>query len=286
MQYMQHLFARTPGQASRGARLIAARLFVAGCTWVLAACVSGTSGDTACKNTTLEAPMTGEIKGNVVVPRGATCHMKATIAGDVHVQDGAKIFVLNGTRITGSFRAIGAAQVRFNLDNGPAVASASNRPQGAPAARIVVGSNLIIKESRLVGESGIAATEIGGNLVIARNSDGGAGLDGKQARMNVCTPGMCPLDAAVKVGKSVKIKQNQIAVAMNNTSIGADLKCSSNDTAPVLMKMQADAGRVAVKGRKSGQCEHLREIVMAPSNGNGPAVASPAAPVTPSRPKA
>ena len=44
-----------------------------------------------------------------------------------------------------------------------------NNRNDATAGKIVVGSNLIIKESRLDGQSGIAATEIGGNLVIVRN---------------------------------------------------------------------------------------------------------------------
>ena len=267
VQVMQHgrgakarqfvLSARVLGLISRFAAML-------GCATLLAACVSGTSADLACNNANVSAPLTGEIQGNVVVPRNATCYMQAHIAGDVYAHDGARVYVLDGTRITGSFRAIGAAVVRFNLDSAPVVATAAtNRsPRGiAPAPKIIVGSNLIVKESKLIGESGIAATEIGGSLVIARNVDGGGILG--PASFNVCTPGLCRPEAYVQVGKSVKIKQNHIAVAINNTSIGTDLKCSSNDRAPVLMKAQADAGaaHVSVKGRRSGQCEHLHEVV-------------------------
>ena len=78
----------------------------------------------------------------------------------------------------------------------------------------------------------------------------------------------------VTVKKSVKIKQNHIAVAINNTSIGADLKCSSNDHAPVLLSSGAGTGQLAVKGRRSGQCEQLREIVVAP--GGTPVAPAPA----------
>lgn len=272
MQVMQSLAAPLRHFASRAA-LLAAGL---GCALLLSACASHTSSDLACKDTSADAPMTGKIEGNVVVPRNATCHLQADVAGDVTVKDGARIFVYDGTAIKGSFRAIGAAQVRFNLDESPA--GASGRIARA-APKIFVGSNLVIKESRLVGESGITATEIGGNLVIARNADGGG------AKMNVCTPGMCRPEAAVKVAKSVKIKQNQIAVAMANTAIGADLKCASNDRVPVLMKTSGDTGRVSVKGHRFGQCEHLRDVVMNPV----PPTASnaPLEPVVPGRkPKA
>jgi len=169
--------------------------------------------------------------------------------------------------------------VRFNLDG--ASAAASGRLGRATPARIFVGSNLVVKESRLIGESGIAATEIGGNLVILRNADGGTGIGGGHATFSVCTPGMCRPGTSVIVGKSVKIRQNQVAVALNYTSIGADLKCASNDHAPVLMKAQAGASRVAVKGRRSGQCEHLREVVMVPVP---PSLAAPAS--VPAAPKA
>ena len=50
--------------------------------------------------------LSGDIKGNVVVPRNATCYLKANIAGDVNAQDGARIYVLDGTHISGSFRAV------------------------------------------------------------------------------------------------------------------------------------------------------------------------------------
>jgi hypothetical protein len=274
MQDKQYL-AATPrpfrragsGRASRGfAALFACAL--------LSACVSGTSGDTACKDTSVDAPLTGEIKGNVVVPRGATCHLKANVAGDVNVKDGARIYVQDGTRIAGAFRAIGAAQVRFNLDNPPAVASLSNRPQGVPAPKIVVGSNLVIaRNSHAPLEAGAPAQ---------------GGARAQAARIDVCTPGVCAADAQVKVGKSVKIKQNQVAVAMNRTAIGADLKCSSNDSAPVVMRRASDAVGVTVKGRRSGQCEQLREIVYTPpgEGGSGPALAAPAKPATPVQPKA
>jgi hypothetical protein len=238
-----------------------------GASVLLSACVSGTSGDTACANNSLASPLTGKIAGNVVVPRDATCYLKANVAGDVNAKDGAKVYVLDGTRIGGSFRAVGAQLVRFNLDE--SAINLSNRPDGT-AGKVVVGSNLIIKESRLAGESGIAATEIGGNLVIARNESAATA----PASVKVCTPGICKAKELVKVGKSVKIKQNHIEVAINNTSIGADLKCSSNQQAPVVLKAAAIGGQVAVKGRRSGQCEQLREVVMAPA-------AAPVAVLTP-----
>ncbi|MDB5804992.1 MAG: hypothetical protein JWN73_2314 [Betaproteobacteria bacterium] len=263
---LQHIAARTRHLFRRIACIAAC-----GSAVLLTACVSGTSADLACKNDSADNALSGDIKGNVVVPRNATCYMKANITGDVNAQDGARIYVLDGTHISGSFRAVGAALVRFNLDG--ASAAAAGRLGRAAPAKIFVGSNLVVKESRLIGESGIAATEIGGNLVILRNADGGASAGGGHASFSVCTPGMCRPDAAVTVRKSVKIRQNQIAVALNYTSIGADLKCASNDHAPVLMKAQPGAGRVAVKGRKSGQCEHMREVVMAPAP---PAIAAPA----------
>jgi len=252
---------------------------VLGAGVLLSACVSGTSGDTACANNSLSAPLTGKIAGNVVVPRNATCYLKANVAGDVNAKDGAKVYVLDGTRITGSFRAVGAQLVRFNLDQ-PTVNLSPNRPDGT-AGKIVVGSNLIIKESRLAGESGIAATEIGGNLVIARNESSAAA----PASVKVCTPGICKAKELVKVGKSVKIKQNHIEVAINNTTIGADLKCSSNQQAPVMLKAAAVGGQVAVKGRRSGQCEQLREVVMAPA-GVPVAETTAPAPAAPQAPKA
>jgi hypothetical protein len=271
----QHMAARTRHLFRTVARLAT----VCGGALLLSACVSGTSADLACKSDSAANALTGDIKSNVVVPRNATCYLKANITGDVNAQDGARIYVLDGTHISGSFRAVGAALVRFNLDG--ASAAASGRLGRAAPARIYVGSNLVVKESHLIGESGIAATEIGGNLVILRNADGGAGgiaSNEGHASFNVCTPGMCRPEASVRVGKSVKIRQNSVVVALNYTSIGADLKCASNDHAPVLMKSQAGAGRVTVKGRKSGQCEHLREVVTAPPP---PAVATPgsAAPV-------
>jgi hypothetical protein len=277
MQQQQHMAARARhlfrSATARAASLAAARIVALGGSVLLSACVSGTSGDTACANNSLDAPLTGQIAGSVVVPRGATCYLKAQVAGDVNAKDGAKVYVLDGTRIAGSFRAVGASVVRFNLDASRASTSGSNRSD-ATAGKIVVGSNLIIKESRLDGQSGIAATEIGGNLVIVRNEAADA-----NARMNVCTPGLCKSEAVVKVGKSVKIKQNQLAVAMGNTRIGADLKCASNKQAPVLLKSAAGAGGFAVKGRRSGQCEQLREIVVAP--GGTPVAPASTVPVTP-----
>ncbi|HEY4373423.1 MAG TPA: hypothetical protein VGN52_15940 [Burkholderiales bacterium] len=265
----QHMAAK----ARHLIRGIAGALAACGSAALLCACVSGTSADVACNNTSPDAPLTGDIKSNVVVPRHATCYLRANITGDVHVQDGARIYVLGGTRINGNFRAIGAAQVRFNLD-GVSPAGTSRATRAAPQG-IYVAHNLVVKESRLTGESGVAATEIGGNLVILRNADGG-GLT--HASFNVCTPGMCRPEAAVRVHKSVKIRQNQIAVAINYTSIGANLQCASNDHVPVLMKAGAGAGHVAVKGRRSGQCEHLHEVVMAPPPASAaPALAAPAA---------
>lgn len=262
---LQHIAARARHLLRNAAGIAAA----CGGAMLLSACVSGTSGDVACINSSPDAALTGDIKNNVVVPRNATCYLKANVTGDVLAKDGARVYVLDGTRISGSFRAIGAALVRFNLDGASVAAAGTSRATRLAPARISVGSNLVVKESHLVGESGIAATEIGGNLVILRNADGGGG------KFNVCTPGMCRPEAAVHVLKSVKIRQNQVAVAMNYTSIGANLQCASNDHAPVLMKSSASAGQVAVKGRRSGQCEHLREVVMNPP----PAVATtPAAP--------
>jgi len=233
------------------------------CGVLLGACVSGTSADVACNNSSREAPLTGEIRNNVVIPRNATCYMKARITGDVNAHDGARVYVLDGTRISGTFRAVGAAVVRFNMDE----AVASRGPRGASVAaapqRIFVGSNLVIKESKLIGASGIAATDIGGNLTLLRNSDAGSrSLDHAAAgTLEICTPGVCRPEAQVKVGKSVKIRQNQVAIALGNTAIGADLKCASNDVAPLLIKPQAGAASVTVRGRKSGQCEHPREVV-------------------------
>lgn len=270
----------TAAKARHLIRSLAGALAACGSAALLCACVSGTSADVACNNTSADAPLTGDIKSNVVVPRHATCYLRANITGDVHVQDGARIYVLDGTRINGSFRAIGASLVRFNLD-GAAAPGTSRATRAAPQG-IYVAHNLVVKESRLSGESGVAATEIGGNLVILRNADGG-GL--QHATFHVCTPGMCRPEAAVHVHKSLKIRQNQIDVAFNYVSIGANLQCASNDHAPVLMKAGAGAGHVAVKGRKSGQCEHLREIVMKPA----PAIAAPApslAPAGEGQPKA
>ena len=233
------------------------------CGVLLGACVSGTSADVACNNSSREAPLTGEIRNNVVIPRNATCYMKARITGDVNAHDGARVYVLDGTRISGTFRAVGAAVVRFNMDE----AAAPHGPRGATSAaapqRIFVGSNLVIKESKLVGASGIAATDIGGNLIILRNADAGASSleRGAAASLEICTPGVCRPEAQVKVHKSVKIRQNQVTVAMGNTSIGVDLKCVSNDAAPLLIKSQAATAGVTVHGRKSGQCEHPHEVV-------------------------
>lgn len=270
----QHIAARARHLLhSTGPRAAARILLGLAGSVLLSACVSGTSGDTACANTSLQAPLTGQIAGSVVVPRGATCYLKAHVAGDVNAKDGAKVYVLDGTRITGSFRAVGASVVRFNLDAGPA--ASGRAAHVTELAKISVGSNLVVKESRLTGESGIAATEIGGNLVIARNES-----EGENARLNVCTPGLCKSEAAVvKVGKSVKIKQNHLAVAMGNTRVGADLKCASNTQAPVLLKSAGGAAGFTVKGRRSGQCEQLREIVVAP--GGTPVAPASVVPVIP-----
>jgi len=277
MQKQQHIAAKTRrlfrSAAARAGSLAAVRVLALGGSVLLSACVSGTSGDTACANNSLDAPLTGQITGSVVVPRGATCYLKAQVAGDVNAKDGAKVYVLDGTRIAGSFRAVGASVVRFNLDASRASTSGNNR-NDATAGKIVVGSNLIIKESKLSGESGIASTEIGGNLVILRNES-----ESDNGRLNVCTPGLCKPEAVVKVGKSVKIRQNHLVVAMGNTRIGADLKCASNKQAPVLLKSAAGAGDFAVKGRRSGQCEQLREIVVAP--GGTPVAPASTVPVTP-----
>lgn len=240
------------------------------CATGLAACVSGASADLVCANTSREAPLTGSLKGNVTVPKNATCFMRADVAGDVTALEGSKVYVLEGTKISGAFRAIGASVVRFNLDDAPRVArGGANSVTPAAPAPIQVGGNLVVKESRLIGESGIAATDVGGNLIIARNSDGG-GI-AAPASLGVCTPGFCRAELAVKVAKSVKIKQNHIAVAIANTSIGADLKCTSNDKVPVVMKQQGAAGNLAIKGRRSGQCEHMPEVVYSGPRGKGAA---------------
>jgi len=237
------------------------RLLAAGfCVCMLAACISGPSGDVACNQDSKNSPLTGDIKGNVVVPKNATCFIRAHVAGDVTAKEGARIYVLDGTKIDGAFRAIGASVVRFNIDEAAHLAGAK--------ARIIVLGNLVIKDSHLSGVSGIAATDVGGNLIIARNSDGGLQAGGTM--LSICAAGWCRADAPVRVAKSVKIKQNQLAIEINNTSIGIDLKCTSNDRAPVIMKpRQADlaAGEKAlalqVKGRRSGQCERMPELVMA-----------------------
>jgi len=233
------------------------------CTALLSACVSGTSADVACNNSSRDAPLTGEIHNNVVVPRNATCYLKAHITGDVNAHDGAKVYVLDGTRISGTFRAVGATLVRFNMDESAPVRSARGSGGTVAPQRIFVGSNLVIKEGKLSGASGIAATDIGGNLTLLRNADAGSrSLDHAAAgTLEICTPGVCRPEAQVKVGKSVKIRQNQVAIALGNTAIGADLKCVSNDVAPLLIKPQAGAASVTVRGRKSGQCEHPREVV-------------------------
>lgn len=244
-------------------RVGAAALCAAG----LAACVSGASADLVCANTTKDSPLTGSLKGNVTVPKNATCFMRADVTGDVTAHEGSKVYVLDGTKISGAFRAIGASVVRFNLDDSPRVARGGGAAVMAP---ISVGGNLVVKESHLIGESGIAATEVGGNLIIARNSDGGGVA--APASLGVCTPGFCRPELAVKVAKSVKIKQNHIAIAIANTSIGADLKCTSNDRMPVVMKAQAGAsGNVAIKGRRSGQCEHMPEVVYSAPRGKNAA---------------
>jgi hypothetical protein len=244
------------GAGVRGALRLAAACF---CACMLTACISGPSGDVVCNQDSKTAPLIGEIKGNVVVPKNATCFMRAHIAGDVTTKEGARVYVLDGTRIDGAFRAVGASVVRFNIDEGAHLAGAK--------AKIVVGGNLVIKDSRLSGVSGIAATEIGGNLIIARNSDGG--LQQGATMLSICAAGWCRAEAPVVVAKSVKIKQNQVAIEINNTSIGIDLKCTSNETVPVIMKPRpADlaAGQKAVtlqvKGHRSGQCERMRELVM------------------------
>lgn len=235
---------------------------------LLAACVSGPSGDVACNSDSKNSPLTGEIKGNVVVRKNTTCFLRAHVAGDVTAKDGSRIYVLDGTRIDGAFRAIGASVVRFNIDEGSHLAPAN--------ARIVVAGNLVIKDARLSGVSGIAATEVGGNLIIARNSDGGLQPGG--AMLSICAAGWCRGGAPVKVAKSVRIKQNDVAIEINNTSIGADLKCNNNGKIPVIMKLRpADLGAheqavaLHVRGRHSGQCENLQELVMAPPSPKAPA---------------
>lgn len=235
---------------------------------MLSACVSGPSADVACNNSSKSSPLIGDIRGNVVVPKNATCFLRAHVAGDVTAKEGSRIYVLDGTKIDGAFRAVGASMVRFNIDDGAHLA-ASN-------AKIIVAGNLVIKDSRLAGVSGIAGTEVGGNLILARNSDGG--LERGATMLSVCAAGWCHAGAPVKVAKSVKIKQNQVAIELNNMSVGADLKCNSNDKLPVVMKPQAAdlrAGEKAialdVKGHRSGQCEHLREVVMSAPQPKAPA---------------
>ena len=236
------------------------------CATGLAACVSGASADLVCANTSREAPLTGSLKGNLTVPKNATCFLRADVTGDVTAHEGSKVYVLEGSKISGAFRAIGASVVRFNMDDAPRVARGG---ANAAPALIHVGGNLVVKESKLIGESGIAATDVGGNLIIARNSDGG-GI-AAPASLGVCTPGFCRAELAVKIAKSVKIKQNHISVAIANTSIGADLKCTSNDQVPVVMKSQGATGNLAIKGRRTGQCEHMPEVVYTGARGKGAA---------------
>jgi hypothetical protein len=240
-----------PGAARFSAALFGAAL--------LAGCISGPSGDIACNQDRADSPLTGEIKGNVVVPKNATCFIRAHVAGDFNAKEGARVYVLDGTRIDGAFRAVGASVVRFNIDEAAHLARGN--------AKIVVLGNLVIKDSHLSGVSGIAATEVGGNLILARNSDGGLQRGG--AMLSICAPGWCRADGPVKVAKSVRIKQNQVAIEINNTSVGADLKCVNNDTRPVIMKPRAadlTGGQqqvtLHVKGRRSGQCERMPELVM------------------------
>jgi hypothetical protein len=248
-----------------GALRLAAAFF---CASLLAACISGPSGDVACNQDSRNAPLTGDIKGNVVVPKNATCFIRAHVAGDVTAKEGARIYVLDGTRIEGAFRAVGASLVRFNIDEGAHLAGSG--------AKIVVGGNLVIKDSHLSGVSGIAATEVGGNLIIARNSDGGLQPGG--TLLSICAAGWCRADAPVKVAKSVKIKQNQVAIEINNTNVGIDLRCDKNERLPVIMKLRpADmaAGEkpvmLRVKGHRSGQCERMSELVMSASSPKPPA---------------
>ena len=67
------------------------------------------------------------------------------------------------------------------------------------------------------------------------------------------------------------IRDSHISVAIANTSIGADLKCTSNDQVPVVMKSQGATGNLAIKGRRTGQCEHMPEVVYTGARGKGAA---------------
>lgn len=116
------------------------------------------------------------IDGNVIVPKGATCHLKGTrVDGNVEVKRGARLFA-RGIRVNGNVQATRAKRVEIKLRGNGARAridgniQLKNGRNGGLIKRAVVDGDIQLFGNRGGARFWVKGNVVDGNLQCKSNS--------------------------------------------------------------------------------------------------------------------